>query len=89
MISILQEADNIANGDRKVDYGQADSFNRIATIASIITNKELEASDVIKVMMCVKLIRESFKHKRDNLVDLCGYAELLNIIEDSNTGILV
>ena len=29
-------------------------------------------------------MRERNKHKRDNLVDLCGYAEILNRLEDNN-----
>lgn len=34
-------------------------------------------------MIATKLSRESFKHKRDNLVDLAGYTWVLNeIIED-------
>jgi hypothetical protein len=33
--------------------------------------------------MAVKLTRESFQHKRDNLVDLCGYAHLLQVLEES------
>ena len=33
-------------------------------------------------MMAVKLAREKFNHKRDNLVDLAGYAELLNRWEE-------
>ena len=35
------------------------------------------------VMIAVKLIRERHKHKRDNLVDLCGYAEILNRLEEN------
>lgn len=77
--SILSEAEDIVNGSRQSDYGDAnESFSRIATIASVMTGKELSPEDCCAVMMAVKLVRESFNHKRDNLVDLCGYAELLN-----------
>lgn len=77
--SILAEAEDIVNGSRQSDYGDAnESFSRIATIASVMTGKELSPEDCCAVMMAVKLVRESFNHKRDNLVDLCGYAELMN-----------
>ena len=77
--SILSEAEEIVNGSRQSDYGDArESFSRIATIASVMVGKELSPEDCCAVMMAVKLVRESFNHKRDNLVDLCGYAELMN-----------
>ena len=81
--SILSEAEEIVNGSRHSDYGNArESFGRIATIASVMTGKELSPEDCCAVLMAVKLVRESFAHKRDNLVDLCGYAELLNRLKE-------
>lgn len=82
--SVLQEAEDIVNGCRASDYGDAlQSFTRIAVVSSVFCKKPLTASDVCKVLMAVKVVRESYKHKRDNLVDLCGYSELLQRIEDS------
>ena len=41
--SILSEAEEIVNGNRHSDYGDArESFGRVATIASVMTGKELE-----------------------------------------------
>lgn len=81
--SILAEAEEIVNGNRQSDYGDAkESFSRVATIASVMTGKELAPEDCCAVLMAVKLVRESFKHKRDNLVDLCGYAELMNRLKE-------
>ena len=80
--SILLKADKIVNGSRNVDYGAEESFDKISKMASIMTSKELSPSDCIKVLMAVKMVRESFKHKEDNLIDLCGYAELLNQINN-------
>lgn len=82
--SILAEAEEIVNGIRQSDYGDArESFSRIATIASVMTGKEISPEDCCAVMIAVKLVRESFAHKRDNLVDLCGYANILNEIRES------
>ena len=81
--SILSEAEEIVNGSRHSDYGDAkESFSRVATIANVMTGKELSPEDCCAVLMAVKLVRESFKHKRDNLVDLCGYAELMNRLKE-------
>ena len=81
--SILSEAEEIVNGSRHSDYGDTrESFSRVATIASVMTGKELSPDDCCAVMMAVKLVRESFNHKRDNLVDLCGYAELMNQLKE-------
>ena len=81
--SILSEAEEIVNGIRHSDYGDArESFGRVATIASVMTGKELAPEDCCAVLMAVKLVRESFNHKRDNLVDLCGYAELMNQLKE-------
>ena len=82
--SILYEEEDIVNGRRQYDYGDAkESFSRIATIASVMTGKELVPEDCCAVLMAVKLVRESFNHKRDNLVDLCGYAHIMNEIVES------
>lgn len=77
--SILKEALEIVEGSRNANYGNAvDTYNKIAEIASIICDKEITASDCCDVMIVTKLVRESYKHKRDNLVDLAGYAEIAN-----------
>ena len=77
--SILVEAQRIVEGDRAADYGDAKtSFTKIADLATILTGREITDAEVCMVLIAMKLTRESFKHKRDNLVDLCGYAKLLN-----------
>lgn len=82
--SILQEADRIVKGDRQADYGDTvANFKHIAGIASAIRKKEFTAEDCCVVLMAVKLAREQFKHKRDNLVDLAGYTEILHRIKEA------
>ena len=81
---ILTEAARIRGGERNADYGDAvENFRRITEIANAITGLELTPAQCCKVMLAVKLARELHNHKRDNLVDLCGYADILNLIEDS------
>ena len=76
--SILTEAESIVNGSRNSDYGGTEGLERIANVASILTNQNITAMDLALIMISLKLVRESFQHKRDNLVDACGYMELLN-----------
>ena len=80
--SVLQTAETILNGDRQADYSDpVKNFENIAKLASIITGKELTPQECCVVLMCVKLVREGFKHKEDNLVDLAAYTEILNRIK--------
>ncbi len=82
--SILAEAALIRSGERNADYGDAvENFRRITQIANAITGLELTPAQCCKVMIAVKLARELHNHKRDNLVDLCGYADILALIEDN------
>ena len=82
--SILQEADRIVNGDRQADYSDpVENFKHIAAIASAILKKKLAPEDCCVVLMAVKLARENFKHKRDNLVDLAGCTEILHRINEA------
>lgn len=82
--SILNEAIKIRNGERNADYGDAIiNMKRITNILNTIQNKQFDEIDVCNVMIAVKLGRELHNHKRDNLVDLCGYADILNILHEN------
>jgi hypothetical protein len=82
--NVLEEANEILGGNRQADYGDAvKNFENIAKVASILADKQLDAEDCCKVLMAVKICREGFKHKRDNLVDLAAYADILNQICDT------
>jgi hypothetical protein len=83
--NIAHEAVKILSGDRNVDYGSyIESFNKISTVASILAGKPITEEDCAKVLMAVKLVRESHRHKRDNLVDLVAYSVILNDLENEN-----
>ena len=85
-MNILLEADKIVSNNRKVDVYDTpeQSFTNIAKIASILIGKELSAADCTKVLIALKLVRESVKHKEDNLIDLAAYSKILNDIEEYN-----
>lgn len=82
-MSILKEAQDIRNGARAVDYGDAVvGFELIAQIASLLLGKEVTAKECCTILIALKLSREAHAHKRDNLVDLCGYADILQLIHE-------
>lgn len=82
--TILDEAKAIIKGNRQSDYGDpVESFDKIAKTASMIAGEDFSPKECCAVLMAVKIVRESFKHKRDNLVDLCGYAHIMNEINES------
>lgn len=82
--SILEEAAEIRAGVRAADYGDAvENFKRISEIATAISDVEVPPDICCIVQMATKLARERHKHKRDNLVDLCGYADILHLIRES------
>lgn len=86
--SILAEAERIVNGERAADYGDSTAnMERIGKITELTLSQaewaklgacSIPPTVVAKILMAVKLGREAHTHKRDNLVDLCGYAEILN-----------
>lgn len=83
--SILEEAQEILEGERESDYGDpVANFNRISRIASSILDYTISPEECVVVMMAVKLSREQYKHKRDNLVDLVAYTEILNRVRELN-----
>ena len=83
--SILTEAHNIIYGDREKTYGHpAKNLKTIAAMWSAYMNNmddgnfAVTAKDVAAMMMLVKVARyANDPSHRDNLVDICGYAALI------------
>jgi len=85
--SILAEAQRITSTDRQKDYGHpADDFARTALMWTGILAGKLRdgavvtAMDVPLCVIAVKLARQSHHHKRDNLVDIAGYARTAGMV---------
>jgi hypothetical protein len=76
--SILVEAMRIIDGEREEDYGQArTNFDRIATGWEVIFDKQITGRQVALAMIWLKISRDLHHPKRDNAVDIAGYAGLL------------
>jgi len=74
-MNILEEANRATSKERQLDYGHpSENMEHIARIASAILGKDITYKEVVAIMIATKLSRETHRHKRDNLVDLAGYA---------------
>lgn len=81
--TILQEAQELVYGDRQADYGTvAQNFGLIAKLWSPILGVEVTPEQVGLCMVQVKVARQIFKPKRDNLVDGAGYFATLEKLEN-------
>lgn len=88
MKSILLEALQVTDGERKLNYGSPTlNHERIARLwkahlwAKYGVEYQLSPSDVCWMMLQVKQARHMHKPKRDNLVDVVGYARCISRIE--------
>jgi hypothetical protein len=78
--SILDEAKRITAGDRQAAYGPPDQdFSRTAKMWSAIKGIDFEPRDVAMFLIALKLSRETHQRKRDNAVDIAGYAFCLDV----------
>lgn len=81
-MNILEEANNIVNlraEEKERQYGPMSLTNeKAAKIASILCSKEITTVDIYNFQIALKLARESWAHKEDNLLDLVAYVGGLN-----------
>jgi hypothetical protein len=78
-MSILNEADQIVNhrneeADRQ--YGPfSEGMDRAAMIFNGMTGHDVTGADMFKALVALKFSRESYNHKRDNLLDAVAYIQ--------------
>jgi hypothetical protein len=84
-----EEAFRIVRTDRRKDYGRPlQDYRRTSGMMTALIKHKMRDGQVITpqdammFMLLVKISREQNKHKRDNLVDICGYAECLQMTEE-------
>lgn len=87
---ILIEANSIINErseEKARMYGPfSEGMERGAKIASAMTGKDITAKDMYKCLIALKLSRESYTHKEDNLLDAVAYIGALHNYELETDG---
>lgn len=79
--NILEEANTLIYGERQKEYGSSyDSFTRIAKGWEQILQAEVTAKQVALCMIWLKMCRELNRGKKDNIVDIAGYAGCIDKI---------
>lgn len=85
-MNILEEANNITflrNEEKERQYGPfKEGMEKAAIIATELCGKYISPIDMTKCMIALKLSRESYNHKFDNLLDLISYTAILNELND-------
>lgn len=80
----LQEAQRLVHGDRGVQYGHpiADYTRTGRMWGAILGIPDIDPRICCLMMAAVKISREIHKPKRDNRVDLAGYAECADMVAE-------
>jgi hypothetical protein len=70
--------------EKEREYGEMnEGIERAAKIASGCTGKHITASDMFICLVALKLSRQSYNHKEDNLLDAVAYLASLNDYNNS------
>ena len=82
MSNILEQADQIVNHrseEKERQYGPfEESMERMKNIFNAMTGLNLETEHMYQAMIALKLSRESYNHKEDNLLDAVAYMGAMN-----------
>jgi hypothetical protein len=74
---ILQTAENLINGARAKEYGDAQkNLQDIADLWTVILEKDVTLEQVALCMIMVKAARLMKTNHLDSWIDICGYAAL-------------
>jgi hypothetical protein len=80
--SICEIADSLVSSDRQADYGHPfDNFTDIGRVWGMqLGLPDIPPETVGLMMVGVKLARQKYRPKRDNLIDICGYAKTTDMV---------
>lgn len=81
-MNILKKADEIVNQrkeEKEREYGPfEEGMENASKIASLLSQKEITTKDMYNCMIALKLSRQAYNHKEDNLLDTVAYIGSLN-----------
>lgn len=86
---ILEEADSLVGGERRIIYGAFDkNHDDIAKIWSVILKTPIRADQVTLCMAGVKIARASNpdSYSRDNYIDGAAYLSMTNALQMKKNG---
>lgn len=79
--TVTDQARELVHGERQQAYGHPLDFcQRVADLWNAMPPQRFTPERVGLFMALFKVAREDFAHKEDNLVDLAGYAEVVDLI---------
>lgn len=82
-MNILDEASRLTSEDRHKDYGHPyHDFSRTAKMWEVVLGHPVTPRQVGLCMIIIKMSRQVNGHKRDNLVDIAGYARTIEMIDE-------
>lgn len=84
-MSVLNDAQQAVAVDRQLEHGDpVPNLERTAQMWSAILGVQVDAQQVALCMISHKVIRASVKGSmhRDNLIDICGYARIIEMMWD-------
>ena len=85
--TVLEEAAAIVDGPRQDAYGHPrDNYRRLAQMWGAYLGIDITPGQAVDMMMLVKMARQANTSKRDNLVDLAGYARVAEMLEEPEVG---
>ena len=72
------EYDEKHKKNESVEESVEEGMEEAARIASLLSRKEINAVDMYNCMIALKLSRQAYNHKEDNLLDCVAYMASLN-----------
>jgi hypothetical protein len=87
-MNILEKANEIVNHrseEKEREYGpMAYTNEQAAKLATILCKKQITTEDLFYMQIALKLARQSWKHKEDNLLDAVAYIGGLNNFKEGH-----
>lgn len=80
------EAASLVTGERQKTYGDPTvSLNRLAKLWSALLGIEVTPRQAAHMLILLKVSRDQQQPYRDNEVDICGYAHLLQFLREADS----
>lgn len=71
-------ASKLVTGDRQLSYGDPlENYDKIAEVWTALTGHPIDRRLAMHMMIALKMCRDLNVPNKDNEVDICGYAHLL------------